>query len=354
MAVFNPVPTFPISGEGADALNIIKISWNFVSTNLEVQNSYRVLVYLITDTSTPVHDSGVISSSNEFYDLPSSTLINGNDCVWKVTITSGVISRTNISFAHFKTLATPVVTIDSFGTIGQFYTFTATYSQAQSVPVKTYQWFLYDDNDEPLETGDIIIGTTISQTFTGFANATTYKIDVKVVNQNDVEVTSARESFTTSYIIPEDTPEVLAVSRPEYTSNEVDWSGVIVLNATIQGSSQYINGKFNRALELQNGACLQLDLANYNIPRTFTQSFWVRHSSSDTWKWQVLKNGAIAYEVGWDIDKQKFFYERGHRFCLSSPVTIPNEWYLVIIRPDRVNFMFFDGLGQETRRFEFR
>jgi|GEM_PF-4463633 len=342
MAVYNPIPISPVSGEGVDATQIIRFNWSFISDSSETQTSYRVQIYLISDTSSAIHDSGVISSQNEFYDLTALILLNANDYVWKVTVVGNGQERTNVRFALFKTLATPTVTIDPIGAVSQFKNFTATYVQAQGVKVKTYQWTLYNDIDEILEVSPIILSETIEYEFSGFENGVTYKIDVRVVNQNNVTTTSTRESFTASYTLPEDSPSIEVTSRPEYTSIEVDYANIINLIGEVIGTFSYVDGKFNKSLRLDD-ACLNVNLITRPIPQNFTITFWIKlDSSHDGDFWVLKKNNEIKYRVGYDSTLQRFYYRRNGREVYSDPIyELPDDYLLVGISSDTLYIRTF-------------
>ena len=354
MAVLNPIPISPISGEGVDASNAIRVQWDFVSTASETQNSFQVRVYLITNTATAVHDSGVVSSSLEYYDIPSSTLTNGNDYVWKVEVVSGAITRENSRFALFKTVSTPSLTIDTLGSVGQFVNPTATYSQAESVAVRSYQWKLYDNNDVLLVTRPVKFGTPITDTFTGLVNGTTYKLEVTTINQNNVTTTSSRVTFTSSYTIPIDSPTIDVTSRSDIASIEVGWEDIVVLNGQVVGSFAYVAGKFNKALQLQN-ACLNLDLSSFLVPAQNTIAFWLKLPTDfDGDFFRMKKAGNVEYRVGFNNEKNKFYYERGHRFVLGTPVTLPSNYFLVVLSPTQVQIAFYDISDVETNRYIIR
>lgn len=344
MAIFNPILTSPINGEGVDATQIIRFEWEFQSDAGETQFSYRVQIYLSDDDSL-VFDSNTITSSNKFYNLTGGTLTNGNRYFYVITTSSVSATRSNRIPQSFATLAPATVTIDTIITpVGQFYKFSATYSQAQNVPVRAYQWRLYDASDVLLETGDIKFGTPIEQTFTGFTSGTTYKVDVTVVNQNDVTVVSPRISFTPSFSVPADSPEIIVTGRSDLSAIEVDWTNIIVLNGQVIGSFSYVPGKFDLGLQLVNNSCLQYDMARYLIPEDFTSAFWIKlDSSHDGDFWRLRKDGDIRYRVGYNSDLKKFYYERGTRFVLSPVVNLPDDFIFVAVTPTAVWFRTATG-----------
>ncbi len=344
MAIFNPILTSPIRGVGVDGSQDIRIEWDFQSDNNETQDSYQVIVYLVDDDSIS-HDSGVITSSAEFYDVPASTLPQGNIYFFTVQVVSGAITRTSRIPEKFKTLNPPTLTIDSIGVVGQFYDFTATYTQTQSVEVKTYQFNLYDNNDVLIPAGDLKFGQTLSQTFIGFANGVPLKVDVTVTNQDEVVITSPRVTFTPSYVIPVDAPEIIVTGEPTKSGNQIDWTDIVVLTGQVDGNFAYVPGKFNLGLELTN-ACLQWDLSSFQIPRNFTSVFWVKlDPTHDGRMWTLKKDNQTLYEVGLNRSKSKFYLQRDYRFALSIPVaTIPTGFFLVGITPTTAYF-FSEEVG---------
>jgi len=74
MALFKPNQLSP-QDSTIDATLENRFSWQ---TNGGVQTGYRVYIYN-NDTGVLAHDTTQVSSPNEYYDLPASTLSNGQD-----------------------------------------------------------------------------------------------------------------------------------------------------------------------------------------------------------------------------------------------------------------------------------
>ena len=86
MSVYNPLPTFPILGQAVDGNNINQFTWDFQSDLGELQTSYQLIIYSLTNTI--IYDSGSLSSANEYHSVPALTLTNGTTYKWKVTTNS--------------------------------------------------------------------------------------------------------------------------------------------------------------------------------------------------------------------------------------------------------------------------
>jgi len=341
MAVRIPNVTSPIDGVGVDATNPIDVAWEFQADAGETQDSYQVIIYLMTDGSIS-HDSGVVSSSSEIYTIPSSTLINGNTYFGTVSTTSGAVTKTTRIPFTFNTLTTPTLTIDPLGAVGQFVIPTATYTQAEGVPVKTFQWRLYDNSDVLIVENPIKFGQVITDVFIGLANGVTYKLEVEVVNQNEVITISARESFVPSYTIPEDAPSIVVEGLPEKSGISVNYEDIVVIDGQVTGTTSFVAGKFNKSLKLDDG-CLLWDLADHLIPRNFTSSFWAKiDPTHDGDLWLVKKGGASGdtkYRVGYDLSYGRFYLERDYRFTMSQPITLPTGYFQIGITPTTVYFI---------------
>lgn len=84
----------------------------------------------------------------------------------------------------------------------QSYNFTGSYSQAQSIGIHSYRFFLYDHNQ-------VMIGASVSKyddllehTFSGFINGRAYFVELRVLNEKNIESSSGLIRFTSEYITP--------------------------------------------------------------------------------------------------------------------------------------------------------
>lgn len=337
MAIYNPSVLYPLSGEAFDATLSSIFTWEFESDAGEVQTSYRLIIYSLANAT--VYDSGVISNANQSHTVPASTLVNNTVYKWKITTTSGATSRTNNSAAIFNCFNTPVVVIDAlpFPFNRQFYNFTATYTQAQSIPASQFRWTLYNASDVIMAQTDWIIGDVIEHEFNNFENATTYKVKCEVYSQFNLLGTSSTVSFTTVYTLPFSPDTLTITDNINSGSNKADWSGVVTQTGSVNGTTFYVPGKWDFGLDL-NGNCLTYDL-DLDVPLTFSGAGWIKFDSgySGTF-FKMYKNGEIQYSLRWDKNLLKFVFEYGKRKTASQPFTLPTTFMLFTFKPSYVTY----------------
>lgn len=334
MSVFNPLPTFPISGQAVDGDNINQFTWDFQSDSGELQTTYQLIIYSLANAI--IYDSGAVSSANEYHDVPASTLTNGVTYKWRVT------TNTKTSSAQvFSAITTPVVAVDALPSpfIHQFYTFTGTYAQAEGVLVKEFEWFLYDSSDVLLRRSGVIIGQDIEYQFDDMVDGTTYKVNFTTRNQAEIVATSAKLTFTPDYTMPFD-PDIFIVTPDDITGvNKLDWSAVVTQIGNVVGTYQFITpGVWGYALHLDSGSYLNYNL-DIDLPQLFTsEMFLLLDSNYNGSFFRFYKNGVLLYEIGYLQLTQKFYYKRGNRFTSGMPVTLPITPFLFAIKPTHIEY----------------
>ena len=145
--------------------------------------------------------------------LPANTLTN--DTYYNATLytfdSEGNTSQAS-NTVQFYCYSTPTITFTNLvqsGTItNSSFTFEFTYAQAQNEPLNTYMVNLYDAQGLVVATsGDLYAGSTtvprdLSYTFNGFADSTSYSIEVTGYTVNNTSITSGRISFSVNYVSP--------------------------------------------------------------------------------------------------------------------------------------------------------
>lgn len=131
----------------------------------------------------------------------------------------------------FKARTTPTVTIQSFpSTINsREYSFVGTYSQNEGVAIQYYIFNLYDKDGELIDTTGKIYSADIKYKYDGFTNGLDYMIELICNNQDNIEVSTSKISFSVSYSQPnidvgigyqvlEDKDAIRLIIEPDKTS----------------------------------------------------------------------------------------------------------------------------------------
>lgn len=181
----------------------------------------------------------------------TSTLENGKEYKWKVQLWWGATDVDSIisTESYFKTSSTPTVVIDNdLATLStKNITLTATYSQAENVPIQWFKWTLAkkdgsDRSEIVVDTGEIY-GIDTKLEYDALEDGNDYSAQITVKNNDGVEVTSDWYDFTVTYSKPTVHGYLSAVLTPS-TGVKLEWSKLKFIQGTTSvGSEVYLSDK---------------------------------------------------------------------------------------------------------------
>ncbi len=250
-----------------DASQNITISWENKGNR---QYHYQIKIHLNSD-NTLVLDTTKISSLNTFHVVSAGTLTNGIQYKYQITVWDQANNSINSDWITFKCSSVPIVTFTNLDTIilNDSYTFEGSYSQAESVPIKSWQMILYNNLDEIISTSPVTFNEVISYEFAGFTNDTTYKIELQVYSQDNLLATTGKIEFYIQYEVPK-------VALNLQAENVAHMGAVRLLWNVTQIIGQSENAEFveeNTKLDVSNGKVWFDD--NFNINNNFTLELWL-------------------------------------------------------------------------------
>ncbi len=161
------------------------------------------------------------------------------------------------------------------------YTFKATYSQEENIPVKRYGWRITD-----IDSGEILLDTishnqiygmaeNILCTYDGFLNGRNYSVEVCVETQNNIIVSSSLFSFSVSYQTTFLTNDFTTENLPKEAAILNSWSeakaieGKSSLETDVYIDSYPVVGNGTTAIHIQKGQDIIYDYgATANIDIT--------------------------------------------------------------------------------------
>lgn len=142
--------------------------------------------------------------------IPANTLKNGgyyNAVIY--TIDSGNNESTASTAVPFYCYSQPVLAIDNIPATETIrngtYKFTGSYLQQEDELLNSYQYTLYDSNKDILSQTSLIYyesDTSLSYTFVGMSNDTSYYVELSGETVNGTKITSGLKYFTVRYIQP--------------------------------------------------------------------------------------------------------------------------------------------------------
>ncbi len=185
---------------------------NHVITFLAIGGAQVVgnrIVISDNQTGKTVYDNRVITMQLA-HTIPANTLTNGG--YYNVVIYT-IDSANNFSQASvpvpFYCYSQPTLTINNIPASSTIengtYTFQGSYAQQENEILNSYQFILYDSNKTVLSQSDVIYyssNNSLSYTFVGMSNDTSYYIELKGQTVNNTEITTGLLYFTVRYSQP--------------------------------------------------------------------------------------------------------------------------------------------------------
>lgn len=319
MAIYKSTNLSP-SDSYLDARGVNRFSW---SVNGAAQTDYQVRIYNNT-TGALVHDSTKTTSANEYYDLTGGTLSNGTEYKWNVQNWAGSLNETS-EFEFFAASSTPVTNFTSpdfssppTSISTQDYTFIASYAQAENISIKKFKFDLYDSTGTTLiSTSGDVYNFTVQYEFTGLVNNTTYQIECTVTSQHDLSSSTGKQTFTLSYTLPENVPDLELTPNNTNGSIEVSWASLKQVLGVITGSSNYVSGKFNYGIEVTNGSTLTYSETFDDNSYTFTYWFKLQYGHDGDFM-QIGLNKKVGYEAS----TNRFYFDDNGIITYSGVMTL--------------------------------
>lgn len=192
-----------------DATNQYVVQFNSIGGSQVTGNR---LVIATNENNQSVYDE--IQTTFRFeHTIPANTLTNGtyyNATLYTIDAEGNQSVASNI--IQFYCYTTPTLTFTNLqpnGTItNSTFTFNFTYSQEQNEPLNYYIVNLYDAQGLQVATSgeqyasSTTVPLSLSYTINGFADATSYSIEVNGVTINNTTLTTGQINFSVSYTSP--------------------------------------------------------------------------------------------------------------------------------------------------------
>jgi hypothetical protein len=229
------------------------------------------------------------------YTIPANTLTNGLEYKISVQVWNSLDQTAISQYVIFNTSSTPVVTVADIGTIGNHsYSFEATYSQDEDVPLSTYVVNLYNAERLLLKTSGIkttlnvpdiegFLNGLMEHRFDLLKNDTNYFIEFVVTSKIGLTSTSGLIPFTVVYENPAMYFELTADTNPEKASVKLNWKVREVIGKS-DVKPTYITGT---KLDVRGGK-VYFD-EGFEISSDFTLKIWFEH---------LTKNEDVIYLKG--------------------------------------------------------
>lgn len=243
---------------------------------------YEVQIYN-NETNVLFFSTSKTTYSNK-YNIEANALANGTEYRFRIRTT--LITEATEDYSEWsdymiiKCYTTPTCSIDNLvGADGeriignQNYVFEGTYYQAENVPMKSYQFILYDKNKNELQEFASVYstGNSVSQKVEGFSPQADYFIELICIDQYDLQISSGLIGFSVQYEAPRIRQTVELENEKETASVKISSNMIQIIFKTDE-EPVFIN---EQELDLTNNRAYldeQMDLAG-----NFTMKLYVRN-----------------------------------------------------------------------------
>lgn len=256
---------------------------NHVVTFLAIGGAQVVgnrIVISDNQTGETIYDNRVITMQLA-HTIPANTLTNGG--YYNVVIYT-IDSANNFSQASvpvpFYCYSQPTLTINNIPASSTIengtYTFQGSYAQQENEILNSYQFILYDSNKTVLSQSDVIYyssNDSLSYTFVGMSNDTSYYIELKGQTVNSTEITTGLLYFTVRYSQPASFAIVDLVNDCENGFIQISSNIVAIDGKSNPEPPIYID---NKEVDLREPDSWVRWDEGFNIKDDFTMRVWGR------------------------------------------------------------------------------
>jgi hypothetical protein len=204
-----------------------------------------------------------VSSYATEYKLLGSSILYGRGFKIKITVFDENNNSATSDPEVFEASARPTVAIDPIGTNGtvqnQSYNFTATYSQVNSVAMKSYIAHIYNDGKTKISSSDIKTSSPLEYLFDGLQSDKVYYVEFQGTSEKGLTGTSGLIQFDVVYAQPNMSTNLTAENYDD-ASIRLTWAVIQILgdsfNTTYIGSEKIdaTDGKvwFNQGININD------------------------------------------------------------------------------------------------------
>lgn len=311
-----------IKGQNLPADELIKLTWQ---TSGDLSVAYQIKVYKNSDNNL-AYDSTKLTSFAKTHTIPVDSLINGIEYKIQISLWNSANESINSDFEVFFCSSRPVVTIPAIGTINSpSYNFTASYSQNESVPIRSWIVYLYNSDNVKIFQSDIKTTATIGYLFSNLKSNDNYYIEFEAASSKGLVATSGKISFEVSYTQPNININ-LSAENTDDAGIQLSWKTIQIIGSTTN-APVYIDGE---KIDLTNDTFSFSD--GFSVDGDFTLKLWFESIVPDV-DLLFLKgqNGTINLQY-WSSDNRFHLFKDvyGYRSHNVSDVLIGEAYFICI------------------------
>lgn len=266
-----------IRGQTIDGNEEYTLRWRITG---DISVAYRVIIKdNITDNE--VYNSGKIVSYATSHVIPSDQLSNGEEYNLIIRLYDDNDNTRDSDRVVFQTSSRPVINVNSIGTVSnQSYEFTATYTQAESVSVRSYVVYLYNEQGNLISQSPIKTSSTLEHIFYSLQSERTYFVEFSATSNRGLVGTSGLIQFDVLYTQPSVNVRINA-ENTEDAGIKLSWDVIQIIGELVNSEedleSLFVtdpNDSDNQFINLKQSDGIIFD-EGFNSKKNFTAKFWL-------------------------------------------------------------------------------
>jgi hypothetical protein len=263
-----PYNLSPTGGVAIDANEDNIFSW---SVSGDVQIAFEIKIFNNTDNEI-VWSLDKTNSYANSYLLPSFVLNNNMEFKWQVTIYNEAGKSIASDFVIFQTSSRPIITLSPIDVVSApSYNFSAVYSQAEDIPLRSWNCILYNSEKSIIGQSGIKTQSTIEFLFSNLSSEKDYYIEFQVTSNKGLTNTTGKVMFSVLYTQPKVNVSLIAAPVPEVAGINLSWNVIQIILKSSCDPPPFLEEK---GIDLTNGCRVWTD-EGFSVDKTFTIKMWI-------------------------------------------------------------------------------
>jgi hypothetical protein len=325
-----PYNLSPAGGVAIDANENNDFSW---SVSGDVQTAFEIKIY-DNMTNSLIWSLPKTYSYSTKYTLPPSTLINGKEYKWRVTVYNEKNQSITSDYQIVQTSSRPTVNVNQIGVVSApSYLFSAVYSQLEGVPIRSWNVLLYDEDFALIEQSGIKTESILEYLFSNLKSEKSYYIEFQVTSIKGLTNTSGKIKFNVLYTQPRVNANLTAENLSDIAGIRLSWNVIQIIGET-DTAPIFID---NEKIDLLNNRVVFSK--GFSVSNNFTIKLWIEKPKN---KKDILflkgKNAQMRLQYH-AVDEKFHFYKtmNDNNFTTSwvSQQVSGDKYFVVIQQIDR-------------------
>lgn len=306
--ILRRVTPFSATEDFTFTFNISGVSQQIFANKLEIK--------LSSDTSKVVY-SEKIQEFRYQHTVPANTLVNGEQYVAKLQIFNSLGDTLGESDPiFFYCLSPPVLKIPTIvnGEVGnQTVLFQGSYSQSEGEILQSYQFILYNDNQDIIATSPEIFDSNIQYEFSELENRQKYYIELKITTINELGGTTGLIEFTPRYIAPKFESAIELTNLPGEASVFIKCNVIrIIGKSDIEPVKYEEDGSVNL---INNGVWFD---EGFKLKENWTIQMWTRDIVDGSTFFKLVANDGSHLKLIYEDNKINMYKMLNDKYVMQT------------------------------------